>query len=111
MSFKIRARLTALYFLVLAVSFAGFFCICDFGFQRSIATTVNDASQRNLDTLRLVLDRHFSQGTPGLQQELTRVSELWESGRDFRSRRAGHALWIYRSPRFLGGSTTWHWRR
>jgi two-component system, OmpR family, heavy metal sensor histidine kinase CusS len=100
MSFTIRARLTALYFLVLAVSFTGFFCICDFGFQRSIATAVNDASRRNLDTLRLVLDRHVSQGAPGLQQELTRVSELWESGAIFEV--AGpDGLWIYRSPRFL----------
>jgi heavy metal sensor kinase len=100
MSFTIRARLTALYFLVLAVSFAGFFCICDFGFQRSIATTVNDASQRNLDTLRLVLERYVSQGTPALRQELTRVSELWESGAIFEV--AGpDGLWIYRSPRFL----------
>jgi len=100
MSFTIRARLTALYFLVLAVSFTGFFCICDFGFQRSIATAVNDASRRNLDTLRLVLNRHVSQGTPGLQQELTRVSELWESGAIFEvAGPDGH--WIYRSPRFL----------
>ena len=100
MSFTIRARLTALYFLVLAVSFTGFFCICDFGFQRSIATAVNDASRRNLDSLRLVLNRHVSQGTPGLQQELTRVSELWESGAIFEvAGPDGH--WIYRSPRFL----------
>jgi signal transduction histidine kinase len=100
MNFTIRARLTALYFLVLAVSFTGFFCICDFGFQRSIATAVNDASRRNLDTLRLVLDRHVSQGTPGLLRELTRVSELWESGAIFEvAGPDGH--WIYRSPRFL----------
>jgi heavy metal sensor kinase len=100
MSFTIRARLTALYFLVLAVSFTGFFCICDFGFQRSIATAVNDASRRNLDTLRLVLNRHVSHGIPGLQQELTRVSELWESGAIFEvAGPDGH--WIYRSPRFL----------
>ena len=100
MSFTIRARLTALYFLVLAASFTGFFWICDYGFQRSIATAVNDASQRNLDTLRRVLERHASQGTPGLQQELTRVSELWESGAIFEV--AGpDGQWIYRAPRFL----------
>jgi heavy metal sensor kinase len=100
MSFTIRARLTALYFLVLAASFAGFFWICDYGFQRSITTAVNDASRRNLDTLRRVLERHATQGTPELQQELARVSQLWESGSIFEV--AGpDGQWIYRAPRFL----------
>jgi len=100
MSFTIRARLTALYFLVLAASFTGFFWICDYGFQRSIATAVNDASERNLDTLRWVLQRHAAQGIPGLRQELTRVSDLWESGAIFEV--AGpDGQWIYRAPHFL----------
>jgi heavy metal sensor kinase len=100
MSLTIRARLTALYFLVLAASFTGFFWICDFGFQRSIATAVNDASQRNLDTVSRVLDRYVSNGSPELQQELTRVSDLWESGAIFEvAGPDGH--WIYRAPRFL----------
>jgi heavy metal sensor kinase len=100
MSLTIRARLTALYFLVLAASFTGFFWICDYGFQRSIATTVNDASERNLDTLKRVLQRHASQGPPQLQQELTRVSDLWESGAIFEV--AGpDGQWISRAPRFL----------
>ena len=100
MSFTIRARLTALYLLVLAASFGGFFWICDYGFQRSITTAVNDASQRNLDTLRRVLARHVAEGTPELRHELTRVSELWESGAIFEV--AGpEGEWIYRAPRFL----------
>ena len=100
MSFTIRARLTALYFLVLAASFTGFFWICDYGFQKSISTAVNDASQRNLDTLKRVLERHLSQGTPQLSQELTRVSDLWESGAIFQV--AGpDGRWIYRAPSFL----------
>jgi len=99
MSFTIRARLTALYFLVLAASFTGFFWICDYGFQKSINTAVNDASQRNLDTVTRVLERHISQGTTELSQELTRVSELWESGAIFEV--AGpNGQWIYRPPRF-----------
>ena len=103
MSFTIRARLTALYFLVLAASFTGFFLICDYGFQRSIATAVNDASERNLNTLRGVLQRHSSQGTPGLRQELTRLSDLWESGSIFEV--AGpDGRWIYRAPRFLSAN-------
>jgi len=100
MSFTIRARLTALYFLVLAASFTGFFWICDYGFQKSISAAVNDASQRNLDTLKRVLERHISQGMPQLSQELTRVSDLWESGAIFQV--AGPAgRWIYRAPSFL----------
>jgi len=103
MSLTIRARLTALYFVMLAASFTGFFLICDYGFQRSIATAVNDASERNLNTLRGVLQRHSSQGTPGLQQELTRVSDLWESGSIFEV--AGpDGRWIYRAPRFLSAN-------
>ncbi|HXC47149.1 MAG TPA: ATP-binding protein [Candidatus Sulfotelmatobacter sp.] len=100
MSFTIRARLTALYFLVLAASFTAFFWICDYGFQKSISTAVNDASKRNLDTLKRVLERHISQGTPQLSQELTRVSDLWESGAIFQV--AGpDGRWIYRAPSFL----------
>jgi heavy metal sensor kinase len=100
MSFTIRARLTTLYFLVLAASFTGFFWICDYGFQKSINTAVNDASQRNLDTVKRVLEQHISQGAPDIRQELTRVSDLWESGAIFEV--AGpDGRWVYRAPRFL----------
>lgn len=100
MSLTIRARLTVLYFLVLAASFTAFFWICDYGFQKSINTAVNDASKRNLDTVRGVLERHISQGGPDLIQELTRLSGLWESGSIFEV--AGpDGQWLYRSPRFL----------
>jgi heavy metal sensor kinase len=100
MSFTIRARLTVLYFLVLAASFTAFFWICDYGFQKSINTAVNDASKRNLDTVRGVLEGHISQGSPDLTQELTRLSGLWESGAIFEV--AGpDGKWLYRSPRFL----------
>jgi heavy metal sensor kinase len=100
MSFTIRARLTVLYFLVLAASFTAFSWICDYGFQTSINTAVNDASKRNLDTVRGVLERHISRGSPELPQELTRLSGLWESGAIFEV--AGpDGQWLYRSPRFL----------
>jgi len=52
----IRARLTLLYFVVLAASFVAFFWICDFGFRRSIEITVNDASLSNLETVRHVIE-------------------------------------------------------
>jgi heavy metal sensor kinase len=99
MSLTIRARLTALYFLVLAASFAGFFWICDYGFQKSINTAVNDASQRNLDTVKRVLERHHFLAVSDLRQELTRVSDIWESGAIFEV--AGpDGQWAYRAPRF-----------
>jgi heavy metal sensor kinase len=100
MSFTIRARLTVLYFLVLAASFTAFFWICDYGFQKGINTAVNDASKRNLDTVRGVLEHHISQGGPDLTQELTRLSGLWESGAIFEVAGAD-GQWLYRSPRFL----------
>jgi len=54
----IRARLTLLYFVVLALSFVAFFWICDVGFRRSIETTVNEASRTNLEIVqRLVADK------------------------------------------------------
>jgi len=38
LNLTIRARLTLLYFTVLALSFVAFFWICDVGFRRSIET-------------------------------------------------------------------------
>ena len=96
MKLTIRARLTALYFLVLAASFTGFFWICDFGFVRSIETAVNDASRRNLETVRQVLERYVPQGFPAAQKELTVVSDLWASGAIFEVA-ASDGQWIYRS--------------
>jgi len=99
MRFPIRVRLTALYFFVLAASFTAFFWICDFGFVRSIETAVNDASRRNLETVRQVLQRYVSQGFPVAQKELARVSDLWASGAIFEVASAD-GQWIYRSPQF-----------
>jgi hypothetical protein len=80
----IRARLTILYFAVLAASFFAFFWICDFGFQRSIETTVNDASRGNLESVRKVIEASLPQGMPKVQQELTQLSSLWPTARSFR---------------------------
>jgi heavy metal sensor kinase len=100
MKITIRARLTALYFLVLAASFTAFFFICDFGFQRSIDVTVNDASQKNLEIVGRVLHNSLSKGLPKVQKELGELAELWANGAIFEV--AGpDGQWIYRSPRFL----------
>jgi heavy metal sensor kinase len=99
MRLTIRVRLTALYFLVLAASFTGFFWICDYGFVRSIETAVNDASRRNLETVRQVLERYVPQGLPAAKKELAAVSDLWASGAIFEVA-SSDSQWIYRSPQF-----------
>ena len=100
MNLTIRARLTLLYFVVLAASFAAFFWICDFGFLRSIEITVNDASQTNLERVRAVIGKALPEGIPKVQRELAELSELWASGALFEV--AGpDGQWIFQSSRFL----------
>jgi len=96
----IRARLTLLYFVVLAASFLAFFWICDFGFRRGIETTVNDASRSNLEIVQRVLTLSSSKGTTKVQKELNELSELWANGAIFQVSQADGS-WIFRSPRFL----------
>jgi heavy metal sensor kinase len=96
----IRARLTLLYFVVLAASFVVFFWICDFGFRRGIETTVNDASRSNLEIVQRVLSLSNSKGIPKVQKELNELSALWANGAIFEVSQADGTL-IFRSPRFL----------
>jgi len=96
----IRARLTLLYFFVLAVSFAGFFWICDVGFQRSIDTTVNDASRTNLEIVRRVMNDAASKGPEKLEKEFAELSAVWANGAIFEVAGSdGH--WIFRSPKLV----------
>ena len=76
----IRWRLTLLYCLVLGLSFVAFFYICDIGFQRSIDTTVNEASRGNLEIIRRLLQSSSPRGPQHLQKELKDLSELWANG-------------------------------
>lgn len=100
MNLTIRARLTLLYFLVLTASFGAFFWICDFGFQRSIETTVNDASRSNLEVVQRVVRVSMPAGLPKVRKELTELSLLWANGAIFEVQASG-GEWIFRSPRFL----------
>lgn len=100
MNFTIRARLTGLYFLVLAASFTGFFFICDFGFRSSIEATVNDESRNNLEIVQGILRSSPEKGLPRVQKELSELSELWANGAIFEV--AGpDGQWIFRSRQFL----------
>ena len=100
MKLTIRVRLTLLYFVVLAASFVAFFWICDFGFRRSIETTVNGASQSDLEVVQRVLAISTPKGTPKVEKELSELSELWANGAIFEVSNAD-GEWLFRSPRFL----------
>ena len=100
MQLTIRARLTILYLVVLAASFLAFFWICDFGFRRSIETTVNDASRGNLESVRKVIETTLPQGVPRVQHELAELSGLWANGAIFEVANA-NGEWLFRSPHFL----------
>ena len=99
MHLTIRARLTLLYFVVLAASFVAFFWICDFGFRRSIEISVNDASRSNLETVRRVIEGSSARGLPKVQKELSELAGLWANGAIFEV--AGpDGRWIFRPQRF-----------
>jgi heavy metal sensor kinase len=100
----IRARLTLLYFVVLATSFVAFFWICDFGFRRSIEITVNDASRSNLETVRRVIEGSLPRGLPKVQKELGELAGLWANGAIFEVS-GPDGQWIFRPPRFQAVQT------
>src|SRR5215470_2861728 len=77
MKLPLRARITAWYFAVLAVSFALFAWISDIGFRRSIETTVNDASRANLESIQRVLARTAPNGINDVRDELNELAGLW----------------------------------
>ncbi len=104
MHLTIRARLTLLYFVVLAASFVAFFWICDFGFRRSIEITVNDASRSNLETVRRVIEGSLPRGLPKVQKELSELAGLWANGAIFEV--AGpDGQWIFRPQRLQAPQT------
>jgi heavy metal sensor kinase len=77
MKLPLRARITAWYFAVLAVAFASFAWISDIGFQRSIETTVNDASRASLESIQSVLVRTAPKGAQKVKEELNKLAGLW----------------------------------
>jgi heavy metal sensor kinase len=101
MNLPIRARLTALYFVVLALSFAAFFWVSDIGFRRSIEAAVDNASRTNLETVRrLVLANPTSHGENNLREELIGLAGLWANGALFEvADSKGH--WVFRPQQFL----------
>lgn len=99
MAFSLRTRITALYFAVLAISFAAFAWISDYGFRRSIETTVNDASRANLQSVQNVLARTAPKGPAAVREELNELAGLWASAGLLEVRDATGSL-IFQSPAF-----------
>lgn len=100
MHMTIRARLTALYFVVLATSFSVFVWISDVGFRRSIEVTVNNASRVNLQSLQQLLAVNAPDGTAEVQQELAQLASWWPSGVLFEVADENHD-WIFQPRPFL----------
>jgi heavy metal sensor kinase len=100
MNLPIRARLSALYFVVLASSFVAFVWVSDLGFRRSIEATVDNASRSNLETVRRVLDRTSWQGEAKVREELTQLALLWANGALFEVADS-NGNWIFRPQQFL----------
>jgi heavy metal sensor kinase len=96
----VRARLTALYFMVLVASFAGLFWISDIGFRRSIETTVDEASLGNLESIERVLDKSVPKGSQNVRGELEDLRDLWANGALFEVLDASGQL-VFRSPKFV----------
>ncbi|MGC1769748.1 MAG: ATP-binding protein [Candidatus Acidiferrales bacterium] len=103
MNMTIRARLTALYFVVLAASFSVFVWISDVGFQRSIDVTVNNASSVNLQSLQQLLALNAPKGTAKVQKELAELASWWPNGVLFEVADENHN-WLYQPRQFLQAS-------
>jgi heavy metal sensor kinase len=99
MKLPLRARITAWYFAVLAVAFASFAWISDLGFQRSIETTVNDASRADLESIQRVLLRTAPHGTEEVKKELNELSGVWAGAALLEVSDAGGNT-IFQSPPF-----------
>jgi heavy metal sensor kinase len=99
MNLPIRARLTALYFVVLASSFVAFFWVSDIGFRRSIEATVDNASRTNLETIQRLLVSTAPRGENKVQKELSELAGLWDNGALFEVV-GPKGNWIFRSQQF-----------
>jgi heavy metal sensor kinase len=99
MNLPIRARLTALYFVVLALSFVAFFWVSDVGFRRSIDATADNASRTNLETVRHLLSNTSSRGEGKVRKELSELAGLWANGALFEVV-GPDGNWIYRPQQF-----------
>jgi heavy metal sensor kinase len=80
MSLPLRVKLTAWYTGVLVLAFLGFARLSEYGFEHSIETTVNDASQADLESIQKVLTRVAVENREKAADELNRLAGLWGGG-------------------------------
>ncbi len=99
MNLPLRARITALYFAVLAVTFVSLATIADYGFRHSIERTVTEASRANLESLRSVMNRAAPKGSDEIKNELNELSGLW-AGAGLLEVRDQDGRTIFQSPGF-----------
>jgi hypothetical protein len=99
MTLPLRARITALYFTVLVIAFASLAWISDLGFQRSIETTVNDASRANLESIQRMLERTAPKGIEEVKDELNELGGLW-AGASLLEVSDANGKVIFQSPPF-----------
>lgn len=100
MTFSLRTRITGLYFVVLAASFAAFAWISDYGFRHSIEATVSDASVANLERIQNVLARVAPKGRDKVKHELSELAELW-AGAGLLEVRDEFGNLVFQSPPFV----------
>jgi heavy metal sensor kinase len=81
------------------LTFLTFFWISDVGFRRSIDTTVNDASQKNLNIIRRLLETNSKAGKETIGRELGDLANLWANGALLEVC-DDKGQWIFRSPQF-----------
>jgi heavy metal sensor kinase len=99
MTVSIRVKLTALYSLVVILSFVSFFLVSDLGFRHSIDTTVDEASRTNLEVVGRLLRSQAGRGGPEMRAKLQELSELWANGAIFEVADAT-GKWILRPAKF-----------
>lgn len=99
MTVSLRARMTALYFAVVALSFVAFGWISDYGFRRSIEKTVNDASRANLQSVESMLVRLAPRESDDVKRGLNELAGLWAGAGLLEVRDASGKL-IFQSPAF-----------
>lgn len=100
MNLPIRARLTALYVVVLGLSFVAFFWVSDIGFRQSIDATVDNASRTDLEIVSRLLANTSLQGEGKVRVELSELAGLWANGALFEVA-GSNGTWIFRPPQFL----------
>src|SRR5713101_5457464 len=94
-SFPIRVRLTAWYFVVLAVILSLFGLIAYFAMRSSIHRTVDEELRTRLQGVRQLMERTARYGVEDLQRELREHSVLMEGALLQVSDQQGN--WLYRS--------------